>query len=92
MFALLLKHQLWPTSQGQNHMLALLLTHQLWPSSGDVRADSAAPRRAAAANAVVNSNFALQMREGAAVIKAPAPSGAEVATQASQSSSPCKID
>ena len=55
-------------------------------------ADSAAPRRAAAANAVVNSNFALQMREGAAVIKAPAPSGAEVATQASQSSSPCKID
>ena len=37
MFTLLLTHQLWPTSLGQNHMLALLLTHQLWPTSGDVR-------------------------------------------------------
>ena len=37
MFALLLKHQLWPTSLGQSHMLALLLTYQLWPSSGGVR-------------------------------------------------------
>ena len=40
MFALLLTHQLWPTSLGQNHMVALLLTHQLCTTSGDVRSES----------------------------------------------------